>query len=174
VDTLHDDRLRPLVDDDESRLFGWRNAPAVYAHLFAAAPVAADGHRAWFAALRADEHRHARIFERDGKPVGFVNIGPVAPGGVAAWGFYKAPGAPAGTGLALGRATLRWVFEELRLHRLHGDVLGGNAASLALHRALGFVEEGRFRDHHFDGARHHDVVRFAVLAPEWRARAEAA
>ena len=40
----------------------------------------------------------------------------------------------------------------------------------ALHRRLGFVEEGRQRDHNFFAGRHHDLVLFGMTAPEFAER----
>ncbi|MET9661369.1 GNAT family protein [Streptomyces sp. NPDC006510] len=42
-----------------------------------------------------------------------------------------------------------------------------NEASLALHRRLGFVEEGRLRDHVFLAGRHQDLVMMGMLAAEF-------
>ncbi|MFJ3779383.1 GNAT family N-acetyltransferase [Streptomyces sp. NPDC090075] len=41
---------------------------------------------------------------------------------------------------------LRFMFAERRYHRCEARILAHNTASLALHRRLGFAEEGRLRD----------------------------
>ncbi|BBC37881.1 hypothetical protein SGFS_091750 [Streptomyces graminofaciens] len=65
---------------------------------------------------------------------------------------------------------LRFMFGERRYHKCEASVYAFNDASLALHRSLGFVEEGRLRDHEFFAGRHHDVVRFGMTAPEFAER----
>lgn len=42
-------------------------------------------------------------------------------------------------------------------------------ASLALYRRLGFVEEGRLRQHEFFAGSHHDLVLLGSTAAEYRA-----
>ncbi|WP_405925116.1 GNAT family N-acetyltransferase [Streptomyces sp. NBC_00035] len=62
---------------------------------------------------------------------------------------------------------LRFMFAERRYHKCLARVFAHNEASLALHRRLGFVEEGRLRDHVFFAGRYHDVVMLGMLADEF-------
>ncbi|MEU3711670.1 GNAT family N-acetyltransferase [Streptomyces catenulae] len=62
---------------------------------------------------------------------------------------------------------LRFFFAERRYHKCEVRIFADNAASLALHRALGFVEEGRLRDHVFLAGRHQDLVVLGLLADEF-------
>ncbi|MEU6661896.1 GNAT family protein [Streptomyces sp. NPDC046821] len=65
---------------------------------------------------------------------------------------------------------LRFMFAERRYHKCEARVFAHNEASLTLHRRLGFVEEGRLRDHVFFAGRHHDVVLMGILANEFAGR----
>ncbi|GAA2429184.1 GNAT family protein [Streptomyces macrosporus] len=62
---------------------------------------------------------------------------------------------------------LRFMFAERRYHKCEARIFAHNEASLALHRRLGFVEEGRLRDHVFFAGRHHDLVVMGMLADEF-------
>ncbi|WP_135667516.1 GNAT family N-acetyltransferase [Halorhabdus rudnickae] len=63
---------------------------------------------------------------------------------------------------------LEYGFEELRLHRVQADSYATNSASRGLLESLGFTEEGRMRDAAFRDGRHVDIVRYGLLATEWR------
>ncbi|MFC9279120.1 GNAT family N-acetyltransferase [Streptomyces collinus] len=65
---------------------------------------------------------------------------------------------------------LRFMFAERRYHKCLATVFAHNEASLALTRRLGFVEEGRLREHVFFAGRHHDLVRTGLLADEFGRR----
>ncbi|MGW1840258.1 GNAT family N-acetyltransferase [Streptomyces sp. NPDC002067] len=62
---------------------------------------------------------------------------------------------------------LRFLFAERRYHKCEVRIFAHNTASLALHRRLGFVEEGRLRDHVFLTGRHQDLVVMGLLADEF-------
>ncbi len=62
---------------------------------------------------------------------------------------------------------LRFMFAERRYHKCEARILDHNEASLALHRRIGFVEEGRLRDRAYYGGRHHDLVVMGILAAEF-------
>jgi RimJ/RimL family protein N-acetyltransferase len=62
---------------------------------------------------------------------------------------------------------LRFMFAERRFHKCEARVFAHNEVSLALQRRLGFVEEGRLRDHVYAAGRHHDLVMLGLLADEF-------
>lgn len=62
---------------------------------------------------------------------------------------------------------LRFMFTERRYHKCEARIFAHNEVSLALHRRLGFVEEGRLRDHVFLAGRHRDLVIMGMLADEF-------
>lgn len=65
---------------------------------------------------------------------------------------------------------MRYMFDERRFQKCEAGVYDFNDASLALHRRLGFLEEGRLRRHVFSGGRYHDEIRFGMTAEEFRER----
>ncbi|MFI6494777.1 GNAT family N-acetyltransferase [Streptomyces sp. NPDC050564] len=62
---------------------------------------------------------------------------------------------------------LHFMFAERRYHKCEARIFAHNEASLELHRRLGFVEEGRLRDHVFLAGRYHDLVMMGMLADEF-------
>lgn len=75
-----------------------------------------------------------------------------------------------GKGIAAeaGYAVCREAFRTLRLHRAYANVFVFNPWSCRVLRRLGFRLEGRSREHHRDGRRWVDVLRFGLLADELR------
>jgi RimJ/RimL family protein N-acetyltransferase len=65
------------------------------------------------------------------------------------------------------RRMLRFAFEELGVHRVGARVVETNARSLAVLRRLGFVPEGRLREHEHIGDVWHDDLMFGLLRQEW-------
>lgn len=63
---------------------------------------------------------------------------------------------------------LDYGFDDLRLHRVRADCLASNDASRGLLESLGFTQEGRFREASFQDGTHVDVLRYGLLASEWR------
>lgn len=62
---------------------------------------------------------------------------------------------------------LTYMFAEQRYNKCEVEVHAFNDASLALYRKLGFVEEGRLRQHEFFAGSHHDVVLLGITAGEY-------
>lgn len=135
--------------------------------MFTQHEITTSEHEAWFA--RATLACSRLIVEEGSTAIGFAQFNDVAPGGVADWGFYARPGMPKGTGTKLGNAALVHAFDTLKLHKVFAQVIADNMASLALHRRLGFVEEGLLRDQKLIQGTHYSLVHFGLLQHEWRA-----
>ncbi|MEU9059711.1 GNAT family protein [Streptomyces sp. NPDC048430] len=61
---------------------------------------------------------------------------------------------------------LTYMFAEQRYNKCEVEVYAFNESSLALYRRLGFVEEGRLREHEFFAGGYHDVVLLGITAAE--------
>lgn len=148
-------------------VLAWRNHPQVSSFMLSQQRISMDEHRAWFERACADRHRRLLIVETDDSRLGFVQFHGVEPGGVSDWGFYAAPDAPKGSGRMLGRAALGYAFDALELHKVCGQALAFNEASIRLHLALGFQREGTLRDQHHCGDGYHDLILFGLISNEW-------
>lgn len=160
-------QVRTMVDTDLPLVLQWRNHPDVRRHMFSRHDIATDEHRQWFERETADSRSHLLILDVAGVPSGFIRIREIG-AGIANWGFYTAPDAPAGTGRALGRIALTHAFARIGLHKLCGQALASNERSICFHEHQGFIREGVLRQQHFNGQTYEDVVCFGLLANEWR------
>jgi RimJ/RimL family protein N-acetyltransferase len=68
------------------------------------------------------------------------------------------------------RSLMRYGFEVLDLHRISAAIGPDNAASITVVNRIGFVHEGRIRDHVFTNGAWRDSELYSVLAPEWHSR----
>ena len=78
---------------------------------------------------------------------------------------------PEQQGKGYGRDVLRvlvdYGFRSRNLHRVHLQTLASNEMGLRAYRAVGFVEEGRQREHAWVEGAYEDMVLMSVLRREW-------
>jgi UDP-4-amino-4,6-dideoxy-N-acetyl-beta-L-altrosamine N-acetyltransferase len=159
--------IRPMTSADLQTVLAWRNHPDIRRWMFTQHEIELDEHRQWFERASRDKKRRLLIVEELGSPFGYVQFSNVASDAVSDWGFYAAPEAMAGSGSKLGTAALAFAFQNLRLHKVCGQALDVNDASIGFHRKLGFREEGVLRQQHRVDDRHVDVLCFGLLQREW-------
>lgn len=159
--------LRAVTRGDLPMLLDWRNHPSVRDFMLTRHEIAPAEHRAWFERARQDDTRRLLVVEDGAEPVGYVQFANVVAGGISDWGFYARPEAPKGTGQKLGRAALAHAFDALELHKVCGQAIVSNQASIALHTRLGFTREGVLRDQHRIDGTYHSLVCFGLLKREW-------
>jgi UDP-4-amino-4,6-dideoxy-N-acetyl-beta-L-altrosamine N-acetyltransferase len=167
-----DVRLRRLRAGDSAMVRSWRNSPRVAADLITNHTISAEEHEAWLQrVLDSDECRYWIICVAD-RPVGLASIVDIDHVEKRCrWGFYNADVDLRGRGVVT--AALTWVldhvFGELGLDVVAAEVLASNAASLAVHRRLGFEIVERVPDAvHHDG-RDIELVLLQLTAREWHA-----
>lgn len=72
-----------------------------------------------------------------------------------------------GIGTQVLQQLIRLAFMELGLHRVYGDVVADNDASIRLCERLGFQREGVKRDSLFRGGAFQDTISMALLSEQW-------
>lgn len=168
--------LRDLTEDDAERLFLWRREPEVDRWMCGEPARTLEEHLAWFDALRSDPDVRAWIINLRARPVGLLTLkGLTGCDRRAEWGWYV--GEPEARGRGVGRGAqalgLDLAFGRLGLHKVWADVLADNETALRAQAAAGFRREGYLVQHARKGGIYRDVVRLAMLAPEWAERRDA-
>ena len=75
----------------------------------------------------------------------------------------------AGFGTDAMRTVTRYLFEDLRLHRVWLTLRAPNVAAMRGAEKCGFKREGVLREHDYLEGKHVDVVIYGLLADEWKA-----
>jgi RimJ/RimL family protein N-acetyltransferase len=112
------------------------------------------------------------IIQAEGRAVGDINFFAIdtrnrnAEVGLSIW---RAEDRCRGYGTDAMRAMLRWGFRHLNLHRVQLSVSPQNAVAVHVYEKLGFVVEGRRREHHYDDGCYQDEVIMGLLHREFEA-----
>ena len=75
-------------------------------------------------------------------------------------------------GKGLGKEAMKLIvkhgFRDLNLHRIYCGTAAANIGMQKLAKALGFVEEGRFRHSLFKGGKFSDTIHYGLLSHEFK------
>lgn len=160
--------IRLMTARDLDMVLAWRNHPDVRRFMFTQQEIGIDEHRNWFAKVNKDARRQLLIVEETKQAIGYVQFSQIVDSGIADWGFYTRPDAARGAGRKLGVMALNYAFGHLKLHKVCGQAIAGNDASIAFHQHLGFKLEGVLRDQQRIVDAYHSLYCFGLLAIEWQ------
>jgi N-acetyltransferase len=143
--------LRPMTYDDMPLLMRWGSDPDFRRYQWGQKPGSFEERNAhaWIERMSRPGDSAAWVIEHDGRPIGFANYRDFHPKGKSAeigigigetglWGKHLGRD-------ALG-ALLRYLFDELGLHRVGLSVVGFNDRAISMYKAAGFEVEGIERD----------------------------
>ena len=164
--------LRRMSESDLAQVLEWRNTDRIRGSMFMDRVILWEQHQAWYRRIKDDPSTVYLIFEYWGVPAGVVNFSRLdSHHRKGEWGFYLgSDDLPRGTGTIMGKLGLKFAFEELGLHKLIGEALVANEASVNFHLKLGFVQEGYFKDHILKNGKFEDVISFALLEEHYLQR----
>jgi RimJ/RimL family protein N-acetyltransferase len=174
--------LRAVERHDVPLLHGWFNDPVLMDGWGWSAPARSIQHVAgqvedWLARETTFDRPEALIAESlAGDPIGLVVVRVDRPEArsvelslLVDAGYWRQ-----GFGMDMMQTILEACFAGWGVHRIGVRVEEGNERALALHRRLGFKEEGRLRQAAFRDSRHQDVLLLGQLAAEWGIREDRA
>jgi len=140
-----------MTYDDLPPLMRWGSDPAFRHYQWGQKPGAftEKNARAWIERMSRHGDSACWVIEHDGRPIGFANYRDFHPKGRSAE-IGIGIGEPDLWGKHLGRdalaALLRYLFDELGLHRVGLSVVGFNDRAISMYKAVGFEVEGIERD----------------------------
>jgi RimJ/RimL family protein N-acetyltransferase len=143
--------LRPMTMADLPHLVGWGSQAEFrwYQWGMLPGPFTESDARSWIERMSREGESGCWVIEHEGRPVGFANFRDLHP---------KGKSAEIGIGIAnpdlwgkhLGREALelevRYLFDQLGLHRIGLSVVSHNDRAIWMYKSLGFVVEGVERD----------------------------
>lgn len=161
--------LRPMAELDRSLVLAWRNQERIRANMYSDHLIAADEHDRWFDRALTDTTAAYRIFEHQGRALGFVSFtGIDRVNDRCNWAFYLGEAdAPRGSGAAMEFLALDEAFGSVGIQKLCCEVFTFNAGVVRLHRRFGFVQEGLFARHYLKAGMMQDIVSLARFAQDW-------
>lgn len=164
--------LRPLNKDDLPDILEWRNHPDIRRYMFSQHKISEWEHLNWYEVYSMDETKDALIFEVNEVATGFMQFNSDRLNNCADWGFYMAPTAARGFGVAMGRLGLEYAFVQLGLNKLSGQAIAFNNSSIKFHLSLGFTQEGLRREQYRSDEKYYDVAMFGLLKADWQRKCD--
>ncbi len=169
--------LRPQKRDDLPRVWQFTNDPEFKRLIgdWPFEPQSLERLEARFEARLQEGERDGPRFaiEADGQYIGHATLYDISEATGVCW-VSIGIGDSAYQGHGYGREALRllldYAFRIRNLRRVCLNVMATNERAIRAYRGLGFVEEGRLRQHAWDGERYQDELCMGLLRDEWVAQ----
>jgi UDP-4-amino-4,6-dideoxy-N-acetyl-beta-L-altrosamine N-acetyltransferase len=135
-------RFREVLPSDAEMLLGWRTLPRVASQMATTVSLNLEDQRQWLLACYDRPDYYHWVIQFQDKPVGLINLTNFSrAAGETAWGFYIGDDAALGLGAFVPPYFYNFVFSQFGLHRIHAEVLEGNAAVIQLHTLHGYERQ---------------------------------
>lgn len=148
----------------------WRTSEEVTKYLYTDPAITKEDQKKWHQLIMQDMTRMDWVINADEKDVGVVYVYDInLLNRRCFWSYYLGERSTRGKGI--GRAIelniLRYVFEQLDLHKLCCEVFEWNDKVVKIHQKYGSRIEGVYRDHIWKGGGYHNIVCMGILRQDW-------
>lgn len=168
--------LRPVEREDLKRLHElWQDVELAMLAGGAWSPWPLAAEEKDFDKHLEDEDKSDFVIEADGKVIGDIGLHREDRNrrdGTASMGVSILDREYLGKGYGRDAIAvlLDWAFRIQNYRRIWLETLGRNERAIRCYRSLGFVEEGRLRQHAYSNGAYDDVICMGLLRDEWAAR----
>jgi UDP-4-amino-4,6-dideoxy-N-acetyl-beta-L-altrosamine N-acetyltransferase len=167
---MMDIELVPLTEEDLERVRAWRNLPEVSQYMYTEDEISKEQQENWFRKIQQEENSKYWVIKYGDEKLGVANLADIDKrNSKCYWGFYLGNSNLRGKGIGakVEYNVLQYVFDELKLNKLCGEVFSFNEKVVAMHEKFGFRREGYLRNHIYKNNKYHDVVVIGLLSSEW-------
>jgi RimJ/RimL family protein N-acetyltransferase len=162
-------RLRPLTPADAEITWRWRQGERAKYLNRGARTV--EEQRAWILRNQG-EGEFNFIMEYQGEPVGTISIYGINQQHKSALIGRLIVGEDGRVGNAPVAAEAEllicdYIFRDLGLHKIHGDIVEDNVGVVKFRAYLGYHQDGVLRDHFWDGTAYRNMIAVSLLDKEY-------
>lgn len=167
---MKDITLNPLEEKDIELVREWRNSPEVSQYMYTEELISEKQQANWFKKIDKEENSKYWIITYEDKKIGVASLTDIdRRNSKCFWGFYLGNSDIRGQGIGskIEFNVLKYVFDEIKLNKLCGEVLSSNEKVVKMHEKFGFRREGYLRNHILKRDQFFDVVVIGLLSSEW-------
>lgn len=156
-----------LKESHLKMVLGWRVNPEVSHHLFTEVEYNLEKQKQWYDQISKDQRYRYWIIEYQGTAVGVVNLAEIdLVNRRCNAGFYIGETAYQHVGGMVLPYLYNYVFKELKLKKIYGEVVDGNAI-IKIHDFHGYRMVGTYKDHIFKHGKFIDVHLVELMDECW-------
>ena len=167
--------LKDMTEADLPLVLSWRNKDHVRNMMYNNDIITIEQHVKWFETIQKSPTSLAKVFYVDERPYGVVNIHQIDHNNYTCeWGIYIGEeNTPAGLGTVMGYLAIQYIFFELRLKKIHAEVLAFNQQSYYYHKKMGFEQKDVLKKHIRPDGTFIDTIVFSLTITQWEQQREA-
>ena len=163
--------FRPIREEELQMVMEWRMRPDITKFMYTDPQLTLETQKIWFYSLKERNDILTFMIEVDKVPSGIINITDIDHvNHRCSWGYYMAVKEKRSLPLAMA---IEWnlydyVFDELGMHKLEGEIFSFNKAVLRIHQMCGSEIEGVLKDHIYKNGQFYDVTTAGILKEKWK------
>lgn len=161
-------RFVRVREENLGMIIGWRLKPEVSKYLFTDVKYDMEEQLRWFGKISGDDTCRYWLIYYNEIPIGVINLAAIDRINFrCSAGYYIGEMEYRQLGAMIPPYLYNYVFKEMKLKKIYGEVMAENNAILQIHKMHGFRQVGSYREHIFKGGRFHDVILIELLSESW-------
>lgn len=164
-------RFAKVREEDLELILQWRRQPGVTSVMITDVELDMDKQRRWLERISSDPSVRYWMIKLDEMPLGVINLADInRQHRRCSAGYYIGDLNYKQLGAVIPPYLYNYVFRQLRLNKIYGEVVTSNAAVLRMHAMHGYRVVGTYKQHVMKHGEFLDLVAIELLAETWLAQ----
>lgn len=162
---LGDYSLRPIVEEDLKMILEWRNSERVHSMMLTDHRITWEEHHEWFEKIKQNEMPLYFVFCYKNNSIGYMGYDIDWKNKICYPSLYIGciKGIKANAGIILGKMTINYAFEFLKMHKICAYVLANNERIQKLNNFIGYKNEGYLEQHFLKNGKYIGVIIQSII-----------
>lgn len=158
-----------LKEEHAKIILRWRMMPHVTKFMLTDIEEDFEKHKRWLKSVINNENCKYWLIFFEGKYIGLVNLSEIDYiNNRCTMGYYIGEKEFTGLGALILPPVYDYVFNQLKLNKIYGEVLDGNDLILGIHKYHGWRDVGTFKNHIYKSGKYYDVHLIELFGSDWQ------
>ena len=158
-----------LKEEHAKLIFKWRMMSHITKFMLTDIEEDFENHKRWLNSVTTNERCKYWLISFEGKYIGLVDLSEIDyVNKRCTVGYYIGEKEFVGLGALFLPPVYDYVFYELKLNKIYGEVLDGNNLILGIHKYHGWSNVGVYKNHVIKSGKYFDVHLVELLSTEWK------
>lgn len=166
--SLKNIKFKRILTRDLKKLLIWRNDPFIRSKMLNQNKISYNNHLVWYEGLKKNKTRKSYVIYYKKNQIGVASIKKIdSINKTCTWGYYIADSSYRYLALLVEYEFINLMFKKIKIRKIWGETISTNKKILKIHKFLGFIIEGTYKEHIKVKNKYLDLVLTSLFKKDW-------
>ena len=161
--------FKSITKRDLNKILTWRNSTFIRSNMLNQNKISYKSHLDWYKGLKKNKTQKSFMIYYEKTQIGLASIKQIDTiNKTCTWGYYIANNSYRYLAVLVEYKFINLIFEKIKIRKIWWETLSFNKRILKIHKFLGFLIEGTYKEHIKVKNKYVDIVLTSLFKEDWK------